>query len=455
MRTYQEVSDVVYRLHKLDKIMGLLNTILMDIGLMKKKGELWVEEKESLSYTEVKQFLSEKTEEIYGDLLFKANKTLAKLRDLNLNSKQVEDVDQIIVLKEASSSKDCSIDELTGLNPTSVRPDNVHQAITFNDTDSLCEEFHCHATSQSDVQCDYNCLHIIGQHEQQISDAGKTDHRKYLKECSRNPGHTKFIPVNAFGLYHLPEGHRDKDLYDLIKAAADLTVKVSVTMTSPHRPEFLPNTEIPYFLYNKRGGQHLRTGTGFINEIRRNTMGSCPCNTCKQTSQKNKVCCNITIWTATNLVFDDIEANNMLLTLFYDDQDGLEIELKVIAIESSHDVSRDICWIQFNTCGEIIVERLQRAITLFDDACTKVNKKYTQSKKMDKLMFIISHPHGCYKQVSIGHWNDKLKMGSGFKLTHTAGTCQGSAGARVHCVENDDYWVYCGRSKSGLQYSCC
>uniref|UniRef100_A0A2C9L3P5 Uncharacterized protein n=1 Tax=Biomphalaria glabrata TaxID=6526 RepID=A0A2C9L3P5_BIOGL len=337
---------------------------------------------------------------------------------------------------------DTTIGKLADLDLTSKRDHNY----AFEGT-SFSEEFHCQATGQSDVQCNKYCLHIIGQHEQQISDAGETDHRKYLKECSRNPGHTKFTPVNAFGLYHLPEGHRDKDLYDLIKAAADLTVKVSVTMTSPHRPEFWPNTETPYVLYNMRGTKQLRTGTGYVNFVEKLTNESCPCD------GLNQVWWKITMWTATNLIFDDIEAKKTTLRFFYDHKHSPEIELKVFPIYSSHDVARDICWIQFDTCDRFIAERLQRAITLYN-ACKKVNNKYAPSSEMNKLIFIVSHPHGCYKQVSIGHWNDRFKMGCGFKLTHTAGTCQGSAGARVHCVGNDDLWVYSGRSKSGLQYSC-
>ncbi|KAH9499694.1 hypothetical protein Btru_074452 [Bulinus truncatus] len=53
---------------------------------------------------------------------------------------------------------------------------------------------------------------IYGDHETQVSEGQEADLHRHIVECEKNPGHKNFIPVNEFNLYHLPEGHLDKDL---------------------------------------------------------------------------------------------------------------------------------------------------------------------------------------------------------------------------------------------------
>ncbi|KAH9508827.1 hypothetical protein Btru_050157 [Bulinus truncatus] len=164
---------------------------------------------------------------------------------------------------------------------------------------------------------------------------------------------TEFIPVDTFTLNHLPEGHRDNDLYELIKLTAELTVRVGNEMTSPHRPEFWPGTKVSYPFYNMRD----------------------------KTKLKNRK------------------------------------------------------WVVLN--------------------------KYKKSQHVDKLIFIVSHPHGCSKQVSVGHWLDEYNVAFGFdRFTYTTCTCPGSSGAKVHCVgyEGDGVWgfyqyVHSGSLNSKLNYS--
>lgn len=69
------------------------------------------------------------------------------------------------------------------------------------------------------------------------------------------------------------------------------------------------------------------------------------------------------------------------------------------------------------------------------------------------LMFIISHPHGGYKRVSVGHWNDKFKVHYGDIFTYTTSTCPGSTGASVYFL-GYDWYVHGGCLKSGLNYNC-
>ncbi|XP_055884255.1 uncharacterized protein LOC106069557 isoform X2 [Biomphalaria glabrata] len=89
----------------------------------------------------------------------------------------------------------------------------------------------------------------IGEHEAQESEVGEADLHKYLEGCKKNPGHSQFIPVATFTLKHLPEGYQDIALFELIKAVADLTLRIDVKITSPLRPKFWPDTIQPYPFY--------------------------------------------------------------------------------------------------------------------------------------------------------------------------------------------------------------
>ncbi|KAK0041760.1 hypothetical protein Bpfe_028802 [Biomphalaria pfeifferi] len=66
----------------------------------------------------------------------------------------------------------------------------------------------------------------------------------------------------------------------------------------------------------------------------------------------------------------------------------------------------------------------------------KLQEKFERSR----FTFMVSHPHGCPKQVSFGQWvhnyvvdrsSDERDMS---KLTYTTCTCPGSSGAGVFCV---------------------
>ncbi|KAH9487694.1 hypothetical protein Btru_069509 [Bulinus truncatus] len=103
---------------------------------------------------------------------------------------------------------------------------------------------------------------LYGDYATQVSEGGEADLHKHLIDCKKNPGHKQFIPFDTFTLNYSPEGHRDNDLFEYIKTTADLTVRVNVKMTSPHRPEFWPNSKVSYPFYNMRGKTNFRTGSG-------------------------------------------------------------------------------------------------------------------------------------------------------------------------------------------------
>ncbi|KAK0065306.1 hypothetical protein Bpfe_005332 [Biomphalaria pfeifferi] len=48
--------------------------------------------------------------------------------------------------------------------------------------------------------------------------------------CEKNPGHKEFTPMKSFRLENPPELYRDQGLYKYVKAVAELTVRLEVTV---------------------------------------------------------------------------------------------------------------------------------------------------------------------------------------------------------------------------------
>ncbi|XP_055897645.1 uncharacterized protein LOC106068337 [Biomphalaria glabrata] len=327
-----------------------------------------------------------------------------------------------------------------------------------------------------------------GDHETQLSECGEANLHKYLMDCKKNPGHSKFIPVGSFTLEHLPEGHHDDSLYNFIKATADLTVKVMVQMTSPRRPEQYP-------FYSIRGNTNLRTGSGILCGLQQYTDSEyrqlqqytdseysqlqqyrdseysqnlgphsvlslkCPCKRCQHSDSPACQWWKITVVTTAHVIFDDIEASHTSLRLFYDMDDCPVVVVDTVKIIHT-DIIADISWLICLTCDKSIGHKLSQTFVKFNTHIWKVRKKYLATRDIDRLAFIVSHPHGCSKQISFGSWLDKRQVGKYHfqnKFTYTTCTCPGSSGAAVHCVGYD--WcgyhlvLHSGSMRSGLNYS--
>ncbi|KAI8750720.1 reticulocyte-binding protein 2 a isoform X3 [Biomphalaria glabrata] len=90
MRTYQEVSDTVEQLKHLDEINEFLHNVFDEISLIKKKGELWIEENETSTFTEMKEYITGKTSEILQHTISVASTFIENLVDTAPVSKQVD-----------------------------------------------------------------------------------------------------------------------------------------------------------------------------------------------------------------------------------------------------------------------------------------------------------------------------------------------------------------------------
>uniref|UniRef100_A0A2C9LLK0 Uncharacterized protein n=1 Tax=Biomphalaria glabrata TaxID=6526 RepID=A0A2C9LLK0_BIOGL len=306
--------------------------------------------------------------------------------------------------------------------------------------------------SDSDVDCFEGCPHIVGHHEQQISEGGEVDLHEYVKDCKNNAAHTQFIPVKSLRLKHLLKGYHDKDVYNLIKAAAFLTVRISVTMISPHRPNVWPNTEVPYFLFNMIGSQHLRMASGIVKDIIPDDDKSCPCDKCQHSNTPSQKWWRIGVRTAANVVFDDIEAGHSVIRLFYDTEDSPEFLVRSLEEEAlvEKNISEDWCTLDYITCDAKLVKRLDRMVDRYNELSGKVTEKYKNCQNQEKLMFLVSHPHGLCKQISIGQWETN-SLGIYLKFTYSTYSCPGSAGAIAYFV-GKGLRNHSGNMKSGLSY---
>ncbi|KAI8780344.1 hypothetical protein BgiBS90_019538 [Biomphalaria glabrata] len=373
------------------------------------------------------------------------------------------------LITEKKSTDLCFPQDTCGLNVC------LKDQTDLADFSSLCDEnqdtdSHHFTSDQSKVQSDEVEGPLIGDHETQESEGGEADLHKYLVGCKKNPGHSQFIPVETFTLKHLPEGLQDNDLYECIKVTADLTVRVDVRMSSPDRPKFWPKTTQPYPFYNMSERSNLRTGSGrmwFVNKFQdgvwqdgdygRTDYTKCWCRKCEGSNSPSNVWWEFDVYTATHVVFDDIEANHTTLRLFYDRQDSqVDIVDKVSVVHVN--IEDDWCWLNCVTCDTTLGNKLMEMWKHFENVSKKVLNKYFESSSPHKLTFIVSHPHGCSKQVSVGQWKDRLEVGEDrSKFTYTTCTCPGSSGAHVQCVWYSDWtWselVHSGSLKSGLNYS--
>lgn len=289
--------------------------------------------------------------------------------------------------------------------------------------------------------------------------------------CKKNPRHSDFITIQGFRMEHLPPGYRDDDLLELVKATADLTVRVDVQHTSEHRPEFWPGTYIPYAFHDQKESAMTRVGTGRICHVTQSNEGSnqgdCPCARCRRAGKPNKVYGKIIVATAAHVVFDDDEALETTCRIFYDRQDSDVITVQGCRVLETN-VAHDRCQLECVTCDAHLLDRLARRHQEWFNLWRKVHSRYKTSGQPHKLTVIVSHPHGCPKRISVGQWVNRARSGddksseSGAadeksikytKYTYTACTCPGSSGAYVYILGCNDVWLYSDHVHSGVDFS--
>ncbi|XP_059139242.1 uncharacterized protein LOC131927552 [Physella acuta] len=280
-----------------------------------------------------------------------------------------------------------------------------------------------------------------GKHEVCVLSSCKTEsYETFHSRCKKNPGHTNFIPINDFVIDNLPVYYQDNDLFEVIKTIADLTVMLSVRYTSQNRPEFFPNTTIPYPFYDVRGKTMLKFGTGMVSKVLKCDGKS---KTCPRHQGDSVRSCEswweIEVETAAHVVFDKDEAQCTTCTVDFNCRDSPLVTLDAIDVTNS-DVQHDSCRMKCVTHDMKLGEKLLKKLQKFKTLRRKVSNRFYLNDR-ENLAIIVSHPHGCHKHVSIGRWITKEHTESHrSRYVYDTPTCTGSSGAHVYIPSKTVFW---------------
>ncbi|CAL1533084.1 unnamed protein product, partial [Lymnaea stagnalis] len=268
------------------------------------------------------------------------------------------------------------------------------------------------AGDRSEDGCKTECLQHIDDsspYEEDVVYGPEANLQEHYDNCRKNPTHEKFIPITLFGPQHLPPHYHKKSMFELVKALADLTVRLTVTNVSSNRPETF--NETPYPRFKNRGQKGFPSyGTGRVVQVKKYTVTDgqpCPCLNCKQSSAVQEWS-QIRITTATHVVFDDEEAQYTNVRWGYDSDSSQEISF--CGLSAQGDMEGDVCNLYCVTHDLDFADSLAAIVANYKTLSQKVFKKYESTKEEEKLTIIISHPHGCPKQVSIGQWTHRTDI---------------------------------------------
>ncbi|XP_059158124.1 uncharacterized protein LOC131942331 [Physella acuta] len=309
--------------------------------------------------------------------------------------------------------------------------------------------------------------HFTGTYEVQelLEGQDELDLHTQQKNCQKNPGHVGFVPINKFSISDLPADYQDDDLYEFTKALAFRTVRIAVNFTSLLRPEFATYTKDPYPCYQYRGENNLCTGTGNMISVSKDMeyMGgyrTCPCPKCESSDNPSKVWWKILVATSKHVIFDDSEAKQSSCRLWFDDNNSPVFKIYGWKTDGLSSDLSDSSNVYFVTHEIEIFNKLKEMELTYNLLLLKLHQTY-QTRDVNKMTIIVSHPHGCSKQVSVGNWVHRQAACIGFgeldnlgKYAYTNATCPGSSGAMIYRLGNlMNLYRHSGGSTSGLNFS--
>ncbi|XP_059146812.1 uncharacterized protein LOC131934717 [Physella acuta] len=251
---------------------------------------------------------------------------------------------------------------------------------------------------------------------------------------------------------------------ETIKTLAALTVQVKTKFTSLERPEFYPGTQVPYPYYNDGGSHVMRLGTGRVWSVYKYTEidGTCHCANCQDSATPSKVWGQVHVLTATHVVFDDSEARQTRCVLGFVDNKSPVVSLDGWEVWRKANIEEDWCRLTYSTCDLKLVDELDKMCQHVDDLCGEVEDKYRRFHDVVKLIVIVSHPHGCPKQVSVGQWTHKHERDDDddddetlTRYWYTTCTCPGSSGASVYRLGHVGWPYHHPHSRSNSEGNYC
>ncbi|KAI8779742.1 hypothetical protein BgiBS90_018936 [Biomphalaria glabrata] len=171
---------------------------------------------------------------------------------------------------------------------------------------------------------------------------------------------------------------------------------------------------------------------------------------------QSRVWWSVKIFTSTHIVMDDGEAGDTTCTLFFDDTQDTSRRVDFIGRKLKWGSSTvELALLEMDTCNEEVAKNLFAEIKRFNTNWKVLHDRYKDDKDMEKLVIIVSHPHGGAKRVSVGFGVDVgQEMNLGYsKYIYTTPTCMGSCGAPVYILGKDWFrteYVHLGTFKCGV-----
>lgn len=262
--------------------------------------------------------------------------------------------------------------------------------------------------------------------------------------CTKNSGHSQFIPASEFSMTHLPASYRDNDILKFVKLWMELTVKLSICATSMDRTE-----EDPFYTY--RGKTFIRSGTGKVTDVQFiEDDSTCPCPECVSSKDPHKTWAAIWVMTAMHVVFDDVEVEKTSVIFHYDNEDiTTKDNMRTLLGCRVVDFNRSGDWCKFECATHDLefARKIDDALTPLMSLAESIQERYHDDVNFN-MAIIASHPHGCAKYVTVGEWRDKVAFENKEEnlewttYTYSTATCRGSSGAPVWILGPDRSNLY-------------
>ncbi|KAH9504454.1 hypothetical protein Btru_063682 [Bulinus truncatus] len=242
-----------------------------------------------------------------------------------------------------------------------------------------------------------------------------------------------FISINDFTVDHLPTP--DSELYDFIVNVANITVLICA--------QIINSDQRPYnFLLQKRSRYFsTRSGTGVVyrlhhytEDLRHRFHEVCPCAKCQSSQTPSTSWTELEVMTAAHFIVDDLELCGATCRFFFNGpkEPGVTLDaVRSVDVDGKFNTHIFTCV----TCDFDLVRRLDGTMDLFDRQRARIHERYKTLRDARRYMFMVSHPHGWPKQISLGTWAQMIKRDEVHsKFTYMVPACPGSCGAYVHIL---------------------